>query len=147
MDTNAFVGGFGFHAFFTISAQTIEMEASASKDAEAAQLLQLLVQLRVSDPILYQETIKTLGMEELGKALEQQLPDQAQGASPGQTALETVSQLTEAVSKMREGSDMDLKVGQQPKVRHASHRPSALIVLNPLSGEGHSHHTGAKLLL
>lgn len=90
-------------------------------DEEVANLLQLMLQLRVSNPPLYQETIKSLGMEGFAEALEKQYPNEKLDESKtNESSINTVNQLTEAIAKIRNEESktgMDgLKVGKDPQV-------------------------------
>ena len=92
-------------------------------DEEVANLLQLMLQLRVSNPPLYQETIKSLGLEGFAEALEKQYPNEKVDESKvHESSINTVNQLTEAIAKIRSeeskaGLD-GLKVGKEPQVHN-----------------------------
>lgn len=84
-------------------------------------MLQLMLQLRVSNPPLYQETIKSLGMEGFAEALEKQYPNEKIDESKiNDASISTVNQLTEAIAKIRNEESKTgidgLKVGKEPQV-------------------------------
>lgn len=87
-------------------------------------MLKMLVQLRTSNKAAYEEAVRTLGLEAVAAALEEEIPE----ASSSGASIDSIQQLTESLSKMKEEQVSDalsgLKTGKEPQVKGVTITPS-----------------------